>query len=147
MARGKEAGRRWTQRVSLLDSAPSDSSDDSEPVLTRLPSRLGGTAFGDFGGNSCCTFHSGFRRSSEDLPGYSLLPHLYQDAQTIALARPSVKFCERKPRHENVKLSRGRGNLEIGGRLEIEAGRLEIEGWRREIESWRLKFLNLKFQI
>ncbi len=69
----------------LLDSAPSDSSDDSGPVLAKPPSRLGGTAFGDFGGKYCCTFHSGLRSSSEHRPGYSLLPHLYQDALKIAL--------------------------------------------------------------
>jgi hypothetical protein len=77
-------GRTTATGVSLLDSAPSDSSDDSEPALAKLPSRLGGTAFGDFGGKSCCTFHSGFRSSSEHPPGYSLLPHLYQDGNKIA---------------------------------------------------------------
>jgi hypothetical protein len=68
----------------LLDSAPPDSSDDSGPVLTKPPSRLGGTAVGDFGGKTCCTFRSGLRSSSEHRPGYSLLPHLYQDAPKIA---------------------------------------------------------------
>jgi hypothetical protein len=68
----------------LLDSAPSDSSDDSGQVLASPPSRLGGTADGNFGGISCCTFRSGLRSSSEHPPGYSLLPHLYQDAPNIA---------------------------------------------------------------
>jgi hypothetical protein len=53
---GKEADRNRAKRVSLLDSAPPDPSDDSRPVLTKPPSRLGGTAVGDFGGNFCCTF-------------------------------------------------------------------------------------------
>jgi hypothetical protein len=47
---GEEAWRGETQEASLLDSAPSDSSDDSGPVLAKPPSRLGGTAVGDFGG-------------------------------------------------------------------------------------------------
>jgi hypothetical protein len=68
----------------LLDSAPPDSSDDSGPVLTKPPSRLGETAVGDFGGKTCCTFHSGLRSSSEHRPGYSLLPHLYKDVPKIA---------------------------------------------------------------
>ena len=55
--------------ASLLDSAPSDSSDDSGQVLATLPSRLGGTAIGDFGGRSCCTFRSDLRSSSDNLPG------------------------------------------------------------------------------
>jgi hypothetical protein len=53
--------------------------DDSGPVLTKPPSRRGGTAIGNFGGRSCCTFRSGLRSSSEQRPGYYLLPHLYQD--------------------------------------------------------------------
>ncbi len=80
----KVAGRARTKCVLLLDSAPPDSSDDSGPVLAKPPSRLGGTAVGDFGGKFCCTFHSGLRSSSEPRPGYSLLPHLYQDAPKIA---------------------------------------------------------------
>ena len=63
----------------LLDSAPSDSPDDSWQVLTLPPSRLGGTAFGDFGGRSCCPFRSGLRSSSDLRPGYFWLPHLYQE--------------------------------------------------------------------
>ena len=82
---GKVAGRRTAKGALLLDSAPSDSSDDSGPVLAKPPSRLGGTAFGDFGGKFCCTFRSGLRSSSEHRPGYSLLPHLYQDVPKIAL--------------------------------------------------------------
>ncbi len=58
MRRG-EAKRGEIQGAMLLDSAPSDSSDDSGQVLAWPPSRLGGTAFGDFGGRSCCTFRSG----------------------------------------------------------------------------------------
>src|SRR6202022_716499 len=81
---GKEAGRGGTHGATLLDSAPPDSSDDSGQVLALPPSRLGGTPFGDFGGKSCCTFRSGLRSSSEHWPGYSLLPHLYQDDATIA---------------------------------------------------------------
>ena len=49
-AQGKKRGARKQNGASLLDSAPSDSSDDSGPVLTKPPSRLGGTAIGDFGG-------------------------------------------------------------------------------------------------
>src|ERR1700730_13192889 len=75
---------RKNQGAKLLDSAPPDSSDDSEQVLALPPSRLGGTADDDFGGISCCTFRSGFRSSSEHPPGCSLLPHLYQDAPNIA---------------------------------------------------------------
>ena len=56
------------------------------------PSRLGGTAIGDFGGNTCCTFRSGLRSSSEYLPGYSLLPHLYEDNAKIAFGAQRVKF-------------------------------------------------------
>src|SRR5579864_2688061 len=81
----KVAGRGRTKCALLLDSAPPDSSDDSGLALARPPSRLGGTAVGDFGGKFCCTFHSGLRSSSEPRPGYSLLPHLYQDAPKIAL--------------------------------------------------------------
>src|ERR1700683_15686 len=92
---GKEAGRRKTRGVLLLDSAPPDSSDDSELVLPKPPSRLGGTAFGDFGGSSYCTFHSGLRSSSEQRPGYSLLPHLYQDAHKISPPHPSGQFRQR----------------------------------------------------
>jgi FkbM family methyltransferase len=82
----------------LLDSAPPDSSDDSGPVLTKPPSRLSGTAVGDFGGKYLCTFHSGLRNSSEYRPGYSLLPHLYQDALKIAFPIasgqiPSEVYC------------------------------------------------------
>ncbi len=84
---GKEARREETEGASLLNSAPSDSSDDSGQVLTKPPSRRGGTAIGDFGGMSCCTFRSGFRSSSELPPGYYLLPHLYQDGPTIASPR------------------------------------------------------------
>jgi hypothetical protein len=76
----------------LLDSAPSDSSDDSGPVLAKPPSRLGGTAVGNFGGIRCCTFHSGLRSSSEHRPGYSLLPHLYQDFTKIAFPNASGQF-------------------------------------------------------
>ena len=78
----------------LLNSAPSDSSDDSGQVLALPPSRLGGTADGNFGGISCCTFRTGLRSSSEHPPGYSLLPHLYQDAANIALwhARGQIKL-------------------------------------------------------
>jgi hypothetical protein len=94
---GKEAGRRKTWGALLLDSAPPDSSDDSGPVLTKPPSRLGETAIGDFGGKFCCTFHSGLRSSSEHRPGYSLLPHLYQDVLKIAFGARAVnrgsKFC------------------------------------------------------
>ena len=54
-------------------------------MLTAPPSRHGGTAIGDFGGRSFCTFRSGLRSSSEHQPSYSLLPHLYQDEITIAL--------------------------------------------------------------
>jgi hypothetical protein len=68
----------------LLDSAPPDSSDDSGPALAKPPSRHGGTANGDFGGKTCCTFHLGLRSSSEEQPSYSLLPHLYQDVHKIA---------------------------------------------------------------
>jgi len=75
---------RINQGAKLLDSAPSDSSDDSGQVLTWPPSHPGGAAGGDFGGMSCCTFRTGFRSSSEHPPGYSLLPHLYQDAPNIA---------------------------------------------------------------
>ena len=82
---GKEAGREKTNGAVPLDSAPPDSSDDSGQVLAKPPSRLGVTAIGDFGGKSCCTFHSGLRSSSEHRPGYCLLPHLYQDAIKIAL--------------------------------------------------------------
>src|ERR1017187_3416440 len=67
---GEEARRGKTQGASLLDSAPSDSSDDSGPVLAKPPSRLGGTAVGDFGGKSICTFRSGLRSSSEHRPSY-----------------------------------------------------------------------------
>src|ERR1700682_517161 len=81
---GEEARRRKKRGATPLGSAPSDSSDDSGQVLTLPPSRHGGTAIGDFGGKSCCTFRSGLRSSSEDPPGYSLLPHLYQDEITIA---------------------------------------------------------------
>ena len=42
---------RINQGAKLLDSAPSDSSDDSGQVLTWPPSHLGGAAGGDFGGN------------------------------------------------------------------------------------------------
>jgi hypothetical protein len=75
--------------ASLLDSAPPDSSDDSGPVLTVPPNRLGGTADGDFGGRFRCTFRSGLRSSSEQRPGYCLLPHLYQDFPTIASLLPA----------------------------------------------------------
>src|ERR1700730_17843599 len=89
MCAGEETWHGETHKATLLDSAPSDSSDDSGQVLALPPSRLGGTAFGDFGGKSCCTFRSGLRSSSEHQPGYSLLPHLYQDEPTIApLGRP-----------------------------------------------------------
>ena len=50
MARREETWHGETSCASLLDSAPPDSSDDSGPVLTKPPSRLGETAFGDFGG-------------------------------------------------------------------------------------------------
>ncbi len=83
-AQTKKHGGEKTEDASLLDSAPSDSSDDSGPVLTAPPNRLGGAAIGDFGGRSCCTFRSGLRSSSEHLPGYSLLPHLYEDGFKIA---------------------------------------------------------------
>jgi hypothetical protein len=79
----------------LLDSAPPDSSDDSGPVLAKPPSRLGGTAVGDFGGKTCCTFHAGLRSSSEHRPGYSLLPHLYQDAPKIPLPYASGQITGR----------------------------------------------------
>jgi hypothetical protein len=79
----------------LLDSAPPDSSDDSGPVLAKPPSRLGGTAFGDFGGKTCCTFHARLRSSSEPQPGYSLLPHLYQDAPKITLPCASGQITGR----------------------------------------------------
>ena len=91
-AQGKKQGAENSANASLLDSAPSDSSDDSGPVLTMPPSRLGGTAVGDFGGNYCCTFRSGLRRSSEHLPGYCLLPHLYEDNLKIASGGLRVKF-------------------------------------------------------
>jgi hypothetical protein len=90
---GKEARREETEGASLLNSAPSDSSDDSGQVLTKPPSRRGGTAIGDFGGMSCCTFRSGFRSSSEQPPGYCLLPHLYQDAPTIAPLRATGQIA------------------------------------------------------
>ena len=95
-SRGGKA--RKIQGAILLDSAPSDSSDDSGQVLALPPNRLGGTADGDFGGISCCTFRTGLRSSSEHPPGYSLLPHLYQDAANIA------------PRHTRgqIKLHEGR---------------------------------------
>ena len=78
----QDAGRRKAPRSSIaLHPHPRD---DSGPVLTSPPNRLGGTAFGDFGGKSCCTFRSGLRSSSEPRPGYSLLPHLYQDVLKIS---------------------------------------------------------------
>ena len=87
---GKEAGREKTNGAVPLDSAPPDSSDDSGPVLTVPPNRLGGTTDGDFGGRFRCTFRAGLRSSSERLPGYCLLPHLYQDFPTIASLPPQV---------------------------------------------------------
>jgi hypothetical protein len=71
--------------------------DDSGPVLTQPPSRLGGTAVGDFGGKSCCTFRSGLRSSSEPRPGYSLLPHLYQDLHKISLPHASGQISDSGP--------------------------------------------------
>ena len=96
MRRG-EAKRGEIQGAMLLDSAPSDSSDDSGQVLAWPPSCLGGTADGNFGGRSCCTFHSGLRSSSEHQPGYSLLPHLYQDTPNIAFLGRAVKQVHRSP--------------------------------------------------
>jgi hypothetical protein len=75
----EEAWRGVAKCASLLDSAPSDSSDDSGPVLAKPPNRLGRTAIGDFGGRFLCTFRSGLRSSSDYQPGYYLLPHLYQE--------------------------------------------------------------------
>src|ERR1019366_1714518 len=88
--------RKLIQGASLLDSAPSDSSDDSGQVLATPPRRLGETAFGDFGGRSCCTFHSDPRSSSEHRPGYCLLPHLYQDNPTIPPRIQRVKHTKPK---------------------------------------------------
>src|SRR5260370_18318400 len=56
---GKGAKRRETERATLLDSAPSDSSDDSGQGLAWPPSRLAGTAFADFCGRSVRTSPSG----------------------------------------------------------------------------------------
>src|ERR1700722_7675726 len=118
MARRIEAGRGSTGSALLLDSAPFDSSNDSGPVLTKPPSRLGGTAVGDFGGNYRCTFHSGLRNSSEHRPGYSLLPHLYQDAPKIAFLIasgqiPSEVYC--RFRKSNFTLMNPRLQYQIRG--------------------------------
>jgi hypothetical protein len=84
----KEAGREKAQGVLHLDSAPPrHGRDDSGPVFSRPPSRLGGTAVSDFGGKFRRTFRSGLRNPSERTPGYSLLPHLYQDALKITPRR------------------------------------------------------------
>jgi hypothetical protein len=57
-------------------------------VLAKPPSRRGETAANDFGGKFSCTFRSGLRRSSDERPSYSLLPHLYQDIDKIT-SRPT----------------------------------------------------------
>src|SRR3984957_2468895 len=118
MARRIEAGRGSTGSALLLDSAPFDSSNDSGPVLTKPPSRLGGTAVGDFGGNYHCTFRSGLRNSSEHRPGYSLLPHLYQDAPKIAFLIASGQiqsevYC--RFRKSNFTLMNARLQYELRG--------------------------------
>src|SRR5258706_326570 len=108
-----------------LDSAPSDSSDDSGQVLALPPNRLGGTADGDFGGISCCTFRTGLRSSSENPPGYSLLPHLYQDAANIA------------PRHTRgqIKLHEGRTKKALIIRRAIPCSVLRPEVYSTQVGS------------
>ena len=56
-AQGQEARAERRNRVAFLDSAPPRSRrDDSGPALPGPPSRSGGTAVGDFGGNPAAPF-------------------------------------------------------------------------------------------
>jgi hypothetical protein len=122
----KETRHAETKEATLLDSAPSDSSDDSGQVLALPPSRPGGTTFGDFGGRSCCTFRSGLRSSSEHQPGYSLLPHLYQDHANIASrhAQGQIHFaCRARGMAQNTSSAWSR--------------RLKFTNFRHFCDIWR----------
>lgn len=85
--------------------------DDSGLVLTKPPSRSGGTAASDFGGRFHCTFRSGVRSSSEPRPGYSLLPRLYQDQKKITLRRRQGQTGEQRGEERIRERPNGRQEL------------------------------------
>src|ERR1700680_3874818 len=80
------------------DSAPpAGETGDSEPVLTRLPNRMGLSFPDQFRRNLPAPFTRASEAQSECQPGYSWPPHLYRENLRISKGRRASQIQGRTP--------------------------------------------------